>query len=129
MKLLVERNDVFKVAAYTYEDKNGDLIATVDEGDIPPDTKVETVNFTFRRPTNKDAVDLTSSSVFTDAEGAVRVNVIMMQDKIMRNLLIDWDLKDDEKDEKIILNNNNLDKLNPTISRVVSIEALGRIKI
>ena len=128
MKLLVERNDVFKIVVRVYEDKNGDLIATTDESDIPPDAEVETVNFTFRRPTNKDAVDLTSSSVFTDAEGAVRVNVIVMQDKIMRNLLIDWDLKNDEG-KTLSLNNSNLDKLNPTISRVASIEAIGRIKI
>ena len=128
MKLLVEKDDIFKITVYAYMDKNDDVIATIDEKEIPIDSKVTTVNFTFRRPNNKDSVSLSSSSISTDAEGKVKVDIITMQDKVRRNLLVDWDLTDEEG-QKIPFNVNNLDKLHPAVSRVVSIEALSKIKI
>lgn len=124
--LFVNQNCTFDIVVYAYE-KDGDLTATVNEKEIPPDVTPDTVKVIFRKPTNKDAVTLSSASIKTNMDGSVQVDVIKMQDYVLRNLIVSWDLKDGEN--AIPANQENIDKLNPILARVISSEALNKIKI
>ena len=124
--LFISVNDTFDIVVYAFM-KDGDLNATTSEKDVPPDVEPETVKIVFRKPTNKDAVTLSSASIKTSMDGAVQVDVIKMQDYVLRNLIVSWDLKDGEN--AVPVNPENIDKLNPILARVISSEALNKIKI
>lgn len=123
----INTNDTFEVVVYSYF-KGEELIVVPSENDVPVDVEPKTVKFVFRKPTNKDAVALSSASIKTNMEGGVQIDVTKMQDYVMRNLIVSWNLTD-ENDQPTVVNELFIDKLNPTLARVVAGEALNKIKL
>jgi len=116
------------VSVFVYEE-NGKVNASADKKDVPEEVVSETVKLTFRYPGHKDSVNImkgTSLSVTGDETASL--DFITMQDKIVRTLLVDWDLKD-ENGERVLMSTENLDQLNSAIVRAAVTKALEEISI
>lgn len=123
----VSNSDTFEIVVYSYV-KEEELIVSASDNDMPADTEPTAIKVVFRKPTNKDAVMLSSSSIKTNLEGNVQIDITKMQDYVMRNLIVSWNLKD-ENDQLVTVNQDSIDKLNPTLARVIAGEALNKIKL
>jgi len=132
LNLFVDKNDTFDIEIYVFNNESEELTATADVKEIPPDTKPETLKFTFRRASYKDTIDITSSSVSanfsSDLTSDFRIDPTKWQDVVLRKLLVSWNLMDSEGKPKP-LTQDNINQLNPSIARVVSAEATIKIKM
>ena len=127
MKLLVNKTDNVKVIVYCYE-VDGEIEATHIKSEVPKDKEPQEVEFVFRKPGYADSnIIIRNSSFKIDGEDTT-LNVTSFQDNILRALLIDWDLKDEEG-QKVAVNTISINNLIPTVARSAVSGVLDKIRI
>ena len=128
MQLLVNKTDFVKVKVYCWE-VDGEVEASHQKTDVPQDVDVvEQVEFTFRKPNYADSNIIIRNSNFRADGEDTSLNVTAFQEQILRSLLVDWDMKDDDGN-KVSLNNVSISNLVPAVARSSVAGALEVIKI
>jgi hypothetical protein len=128
MKLLVDRGQNVKVMVYCWE-QDGEVEASHQKGDVPQDiTVAEQVEFTFRKPSYADSNIIIRNSNFKTEGEETSLNVTSFQEQVLRSLLTDWTLKD-EDEGKIPVNNVNINNLIPSVARAAVAGVLDKIRI
>ena len=127
MKFLVNKTDNVKVKVYCWE-ADGDIEATHIKSEIPKNMETEDLEFVFRKPGYADSNIIIRNSNFKMEGEDTTLNVTSFQENVLRVLLIDWDMKDEEG-EKVAVNTVSLNNLVPNIARAAVSGALDKIKI
>lgn len=127
MQLLVSKTDNVKVKIYCWE-SDGDVEATHIKSEVPKDVETEEVEFVFRKPGYADSNIIIRNSNFKLEGEDTTLNVTSFQENVLRSLLIDWDLKDEEG-QKIVVNTVSVNNLVPNVARAAVSGVLDRIKI
>lgn len=129
MKLLVKKSDKLEIPVYAYEE-TGNLNATHDKEDIPKEVQAEELTFVFRRPSYQDSTNIlaVSQASATTIGEEVKVDAAKFQNHILRTLLTDWDLKDEEG-EKIECSPGNISSLDPSVARAATAGVLMKIRL
>jgi len=128
MKLLVNRTDNIKIQVYCYE-QDGEVEATHLKNEVPEGVDaVEKVEFIFRKPGFADSNVIIRNSNFKTEGEDTTLNVTSFQDNILRNLLIDFDLKD-EDGQKVAVNSITISSLVPSVARAAVSGALEKLRI
>ncbi|MHA2279295.1 MAG: hypothetical protein ACXAC5_00180 [Promethearchaeota archaeon] len=129
MKLLVDRNDDVKVIVYCWE-LDGEVEASHLKSDVPKENikVVEKVEFSFRKPNYADSNVIIRNSNFKTEGEETSLNVSAFQEQVLRSLLIDWDMKD-EDEQKIPVNNVSINNLIPSVARAAVSGVLDKIRI
>ena len=129
MKLLVDRSDNVKVLVYCWE-ADGEIEASHLKSDVPKENinVVEKVEFSFRKPNYADSNAIIRNSDFKTEGEDTRLDVSAFQNQILRSLLTDWDMKD-EDGKKIAVNNATISSLVPTVARAAVSGVLEKIRI
>lgn len=127
LNLLVSKTDNIKVLVYCYE-QDGEIEATHIKSDVPKDMETEEVEFIFRKPGYADSNIIIRNSNFKMEGEDTTLNVTSFQEGVLRTLLIDWDLKDEEG-EKVAVNIVSLNNLIPAVARAAVSGALDKIRI
>ena len=126
ISVFVDPSDTIDLVLYAYE-KKGEEIFTFDKSEIPPDTEVEQLEFSFRKPDHKASAYITSSSLTINAVGEASIDSSKMQDTLFKTLLTKWNLK--ENDKIVEITTARIDNLNPNIVRSVASELIGKVSI
>ena len=128
MKLLVNRTDSIKIQVYCYE-QDGEIEATHLKNEVPKDVDaIEKVEFVFRKPGYADSNIIIRNSNFKMDGEDTTLNVTSFQENVLRSLLIDWDLKD-EDGQKVPVNTVSVNNLVPNIARAAVNGALEKVRI
>lgn len=115
MSIFVKKTDYINIDVYAY-DKNGETEATSDKTTVSPETKLDVLSFKFRKPSYQDnRTILNSAKQYSDN---TKIDPFVFQDSILRTLLVDWNLTDDNG-EKLEYKFSLINELNPAIIRVV----------
>lgn len=121
VNLFVEDKDTFDITIYVGKDKNDDVFADVNKEnllkyDSVEDKSVESVTFTFRRPSYKDEVNLFKNVVSSDGM-SIRFDPSIVRYERFKNLLVGWSLKTGEQD--LPVTPSYIDKLHPRVAGAV----------
>lgn len=120
--LLVGKDDNIKIKIFVGNDKNDEIFAHDDKNallEYEVDEKtVEQFDFTFRRPSYRDEVDLVSGNVVVTDMTGLRIDPAAIRYKRMVSLLKDWSLKDQDG-KKIPVNPDNVDRLHPKVAGAI----------
>lgn len=128
MKLFVDKTDVIVVKVYCWEE-GGEVSASFQKTDVPSEVNVvEQIDFTFRKPNYADSSSIMKNADLKTEGTETRINVQSFQDLILRSLLIDWSMKD-EDGKKVIVNNTNINNLIPSIARAAVSGVLEKVKL
>lgn len=127
MKLMVSKHDNIAIKVFCWE-QDGEVEASHQKSDVPQNVDVvEIVEFIFRKPNYADSnVIIRNSNLKTEGE-ETSLNVTAFQEQILKSLLVDWDMKDDEEN-KIPVNAMNINNLIPAVARASVAGCLDRIK-
>lgn len=133
--LLITENDKINIKVALAQDKDGKLLCDVNKdmllktyGDIVQDETVEEHVVTFRRPTFKDNVDISSGVDLSGTEGdfRVRFNPLSLRYARFTSLIQSWTFKDEEgKDLPAI--EENIKQLDPVVANIIGIQLDGEI--
>ena len=130
MKLTVSRSDRVTVTVHAYE-IDGNIEATHDKGEIPKGMEdIQEAAFTFRRPGHADSTSIFKECNFKPtAEGKIQsFDVTVLQEAVLRTLLVGWDLMDDDG-KKMSLTAGNINSLHPAVARAASAGCLDKIRL
>lgn len=129
MRLLVSKSDTIEVIVYCWE-VDGEVQASHLREEVPQTgiDYVEQLRCVFRKPNYQDSNIIIRNSDFKVGDDNTTLNVTSFQEQILRALLVDWDLKDDD-DKKIPVNNLNINNLLPSVARAAVSGVLERIRI
>ncbi len=130
LNLIVSKTDNVKVKVYCWE-AEGEIEASHLKTEIPKDVKSESVEefeFIFRKPGYADSNIIIRNSNVKMEDGESSVSPIDFQENILRTLLVDWDLKDEEG-KKIALNAISVNNLVPNVARASVSGAVEKIRI
>lgn len=130
MRLFVKKTDTVSVEVFAYEE-DGKVEAVLDEKEVPK-TASETSKllFTFRRPGYKDSRLIASAAKVrgsTDENAGLQVDITSFYEKILKTLLVSWDLKDGE--DEIEVKTSSIDGLQPEIARAAVAALLLRVNL
>jgi len=126
--LLVNRTDNVKVMIYCWTE-NGEVEASHLRSDVPENIDVcQQVEFTFRKPGYADSNVIIRNSNFKLDGEETTLNVTSFQENVLRSLLMDWDMVD-EDGKKIPVNNVSINNLLPSVARAAVSGVLEKIKI
>lgn len=127
MKFLVDRSDTIEVKVFCY-DEDGNVEATSVKSDVPKNVEVvEELRFTFRKPGYGDSNVIIRNSKFGFESENMTADINIFQDTVLRTLLVDWNLKDEEG-KSISLNSANIGNLIPSIARAAVSGVMEKIK-
>jgi hypothetical protein len=126
INVLVNKSSIVKVPVYIWE-LEGNVAATHLKEEVPGEVKVETITFTFRRPTHRDSMGIIRAAQLTDT-GTATIDVSAFQDQVLQTLMTGWDLKD-EKGEDMPFKKETINNLEPSVSRAAAAGILGKISI
>jgi hypothetical protein len=128
MQLLVSKSDNVKVTVYCWE-QDGEVEASHLKSDVPQDINAcEQVEFSFRKPGYADSNIIIRNSNFKMEGEDTTLNVTSFQDQVLRSLLVDWTLKD-EDGKKVNVNNVSINNLVPNVARAAVAGVLEKIRI
>ena len=127
MQLLVNRTDFVKVKVYCWE-VDGEIEASHLKSEVAKDADPQVVEFSFRKPGYADSNIIIRNSNFKMEGEDTTLNVTSFQENILRALLVDWDLKDEEG-QKVAVNTISLNNLVPTVARAAVSGVLEKIRI
>ena len=126
INVFVNPSETIDLVLYAYE-KEKETVFTFDESTIPPDSEVEQLEFSFRKPDHKASNYITSNSLSVNSVGEASIDSSKMQDALFKTLLIKWNLKENGKIPEIT--NSRIDSLQPNLVRTVAIELMGKVSI
>ena len=126
MQMFVKKNTKVEVDVYVWEDEHGNVDATHDKALVPEKIeKVETISFTFRKPTYQDSTSiLRQSNIRNENE----IDFAEFQDVVLRTLLIDWNLKDDQG-QPVSVRGQAVSNLQPAIARAAVAGCLEKVNL
>lgn len=126
MNMFVKKNTKVDVDVYVWEDEHDNIEATHDKALVPEKIdKVETVTFVFRRPTYQDSTAiLRQANVRNENE----IDFAEFQDVVLRTLLIDWNLKD-EQGQPLSVRAQAISNLQPAIARAACAGCLDKVSL
>lgn len=127
MQLLVNKTDFVKVKVYCWE-VDGEIEASHLKSEVPKETDSEVVEFSFRKPGYADSNIIIRNSNFKMDGEDTTLNVTSFQENVLRALLVDWDMKDEEG-QKIAVNTISINNLVPNVARAAVSGALEKIRI
>jgi len=127
MKLLVNRTDNVKVIVYCWE-AEGEIEATHIKSEVPKNVEAEEVEFIFRKPGYADSNIIIRNSNFKMDGEDTTLNVTSFQDNVLRALLIDSNMKD-EDGQKIPINSVTINNLVPAIARSAVSGVLDHVRL
>lgn len=128
MKLLVDRSDKIEVVVYCWE-VDEEVEASHLKEEIPENVSmVEQLRCTFRKPGHQDSNNIIRNSDFKTEGEDTTLNVTRFQDQILRTLLIDWDMKD-EDGKRVSVNNVSINNVLPSVARAAVSGILDKIRI
>ena len=129
MRLLVDRTDKIEVMVYCWE-IDGEIEASHLKSEVPQDgiDVVEQLRCIFRKPGYQDSNAIIRNSDFKTEGEDTTLNVTSFQEQILRTLLIDWDMKD-EDGKRIPVNNVTVNNLAPSVARAAVSGVLDKVKI
>lgn len=120
-KFFVNANDEIKVEVYAWE-TNGDIAATHDKSQVPEDADAEVVGFTFRKPNYSD----TTRFMQVAQIGGENPDVAGFQDIVLRSLLKDWTLTDNDG-KKVPIKANTVNKLESAVAMAATAGCLEKM--
>lgn len=127
MELFVKKNSKFDVEVYIWEDPNGNVDATHDKTLIPAKANPETLVFTFRRPTYLDSTTIMKQS---NVKGtAENMDLANFQEIVLKTLLSDWNLKDEDGNPVPIRGGQAVNNLQPAIARAACAGCLEKVTL
>lgn len=127
LNLLVSKTDNVTVKIYCWE-VDGDIEASHLKSEVPKDADSEVVEFIFRKPGYADSnIIIRNSNLKVEGEDTT-VNVTSFQENVLRALLVDWDMKDEEG-QKIAVNTVSINNLVPNVARSAVSGVLEKIRI
>ncbi len=131
MRLFVKKSDLISIPIFVYEE-DGQTIATFTKSETSSIDNVETVKFIFRRPSYSDSVNITTKSQLqlaqTDDASINASSIVTFQNLIFKTLISDWDIKD-ENGQKVPVNSENINSLEPLVARAAVSGLLTKIQI
>ena len=125
-KFFVKKGAKLHVSVHVWENEDGELDASHNSTQVPEDMEAEKVNFTFRKPNYADSNMIIQQSQADVTQGSI--DVTSFQNVILRSLLIDWSLTD-EQGQKVAVNVANIDELEPTVARAAVAAVLEKIRL
>ena len=127
-KLFVDKEETINVTLYVGVNKKEDLVASHKKEEVLEEKDIVTkeedlfeVVLKFRRPNYKDDMEIISDSVTQklDMSGeSVSINPALVRYSRLNQLLVDWDLTDDEG-KKIKVNIDNINNLSPSLANAI----------
>lgn len=127
MQMFVKKNSRIDIDVFAWEDERGNVDATHDRAQVPDKvTKMETLIFTFRRPTYQD-----STAIMRQAKvsGEGSMDIADFQDTVLRTLLVDWNLKDEEGQAVSVRSAHAVNSLQPAIARAACAGCLEKVSL
>lgn len=114
MDFFVKKNTKVEVVVYVWENDDHHIEATHEKASVPEKVeKAETISFYFRQPTYADSVAiLRQAAVHGDGE----VDFAEVQDFVLKTLLADWSIKDDQG-QSVSVRAQAINNLQPAIAR------------
>ena len=126
MQMFVKRNDKIDVTVFVWETSDGNIDAAADKTQVPEKTEdLETITFTFRRPTYQDSTGIMREA---NIRGETEVDFASFQDVVLRTLLVDWSIAD-EQGKNIPVRAANISNLQPAIARAATVGCLEKITL
>lgn len=123
IQMFVNKTDNIKVDVYVYEEEN-DINATTKKDEIPKGLETTVVTFTFRKPNFADSRSL----IKVLQENQDTADILSIQEYAMNKMLYEWTLCDNDG-TKVLINEKNINLLQPAIGRAASLGFLEKIKI
>ena len=127
-KLFIDKEDTISVILYVGITKKDEIIASHDKQSLMDEKDLKTTeeelfefSLKFRRPTYKDDMEIISDSVIQklDTSGeSVSINPALVRYSRLNQLLVDWDLTDDDG-RKIKVNLENINNLTPSLANAI----------
>jgi hypothetical protein len=129
MKLLVDRADKIDIVVYCWE-QDGEVEASHLKTEVPQDgiLVVEKLTCSFRKPSYNDSNIIIRNSNFKTEGEDTSLDVSAFQEQVLRSLLVDWDMKD-ENSKKVAVSNVSINSLLPSVARAAVAGILEKIKI
>lgn len=124
MNVFVKKDDVINVEVYAWEVNNG--IEAVSEKSEVGNREHQTLHFVFKKPNYSDWKSVLDSAQIGENQGNVALNVTQFQDQVLRRLLKDWDLSD-ENGNAVSFSLKQLDTLEPKIAAAAAAGVLSKI--
>lgn len=120
MSPFIKENDRVSVNVYYVEkDGNIEIVESFEEK-----KNINVIEFIFRKPNYKDSYDILKQLT---GDNNIKSSV-MLQDVVLRKLLTDWSIEDENKN-KIKINDSTISNLYPVIARKASELLLEKIQI
>lgn len=127
-KLFIDKEDTISVILYVGITKKDEIVASHDKQSLMDEKDLKTTeeelfefSLKFRRPTYKDDMEIISDSVIQklDTSGeSVSINPALVRYSRLNQLLVDWDLTDDDG-RKIKVNLENINNLTPSLANAI----------
>ena len=128
LNLLVNRTtDNVTVKVYCWE-ADGDIEATHVKSEVPKNVEMEEVEFIFRKPGYADSNIIIRNSNFKTAGEDTTLDVNLFQEGVLRALLVDWGLKDEEG-QNVPVNTVSINNLRPAVARAAVSGALDQVRL
>lgn len=122
MKLFVKKSDRVEINVYITETEDGVIEAS---STIPENAeKSDCVKFYFRHPNYSDSKFIMSSYSYINGS----VDPVQFQENILKRLLADWDLTNDDG-EKVPCTPESINNLLPQVARAAVSGVLEKISI
>jgi len=115
IQAFVNEGDIIPIKVWAYKHENSVFLVD-QEDDIPksiPKEDRQFIHMDFRRPSYADSLGILDGIDITDMVPGSRS--MLIHDRILRSLLVDWNLK--EGDKKAEINDENINLLNTDIIR------------
>lgn len=126
MKCFVSNSDTIKVTIFAF-DHNGATDAASAKDQIPKEaTEIQELDFVFRAPSYRD-----STTILKNAQiriDGMPMNIMEFQDNILRNLILSWNLKDDEGKD-VPVTTAAINSLLPVIARTACSTLMDHVKL
>ncbi len=119
------KKDTIPIPVWVYE-VDGNVEATHDKDDVPDSAETSQVNFIFRKANFADSNKILRQVQSSDPDAPI--DVAGFQELVLRELLFDWDLKDDNGG-KVAINRSTIDSLEPTVARAAAAGIMTKIRI
>jgi hypothetical protein len=114
MNVFVNKSKRINVEVFVWE--QGDVIgASSDKSNVPESIEdIHVQNFVFRKPNYGDTTGIIRQALETGQEGNTR-DLFQFQDVVLRTMLVDWDLKNEEG--KPVSIKGNINQLEPAVAQ------------
>lgn len=127
MKLFVSKSDRIEIEVFVYE-SDKIIEAVIDKNEIPKEVEPQILKFVFRKPSYEDSRAIFSASQINSGGEDIRVDPIALQNSVLKRLLVDWNIKNDDG-TPVECNAKAISSLLPSIARAAAAGILAQGQI